>query len=259
MISLPLTGLIHIETLGEWTRSIFMVDNFQRFSKPMEGDGDPFWANLGYVLLGFLPFCFYLPQALRRAFRKVKKPKFLFCLTVGIVYVIFFSISSTQLPDDTMPSYPFLAVLLGNYFDKKIHTVTLGWNRLSLVLLILFAEILPLGAVIGLQMNPNLREVYPLGYWMVPVAAIIILASLLLVLKNQMYWFCTTGFGGMLLALILFGHIYPKLCEISPVKQVQKQFGKEEDFLVYQRMDPAFPFNYQRSFPVANNLEEIRH
>lgn len=157
-----------------------------------------------------------------------------------------------------MPSYPFLAILLGNYFDKKIHTVTLGWNRLSLVLLILFAAILPLGAVIGLQMNPNLREVYPLGYWMVPVAAIIILASLLLVLKNQLYWFCTTGFGAMLLALILFGHIYPKLCEISPVKQVQKQFGKEEDFLVYQRMDPAFPFNYQRSFPVANNLEEIR-
>ena len=62
----------------------------------------------------------------------------------------------------------------------------------------------------------------------------------------------------MVLALIPFGHIYPRLNEINPVAQVEKRFGKEKDFLVYQRMDPAFPFNYQRTFPVANNLEEIR-
>ena len=29
--------------------------------------------------------------------------------------------------------------------------------------------------------------------------------------------------------------------------------------MVYQLMDPAFPFNYQRSFPVANNREEIQY
>ena len=28
--------------------------------------------------------------------------------------------------------------------------------------------------------------------------------------------------------------------------------------MVYQQMDLAFPFNYQSSFPGANNLEEIR-
>ena len=39
---------------------------------------------------------------------------------------------------------------------------------------------------------------------------------------------------------------------------MEKRFGKDKDFLVYQRMDPASPFNYQRTFPVANNLEEIR-
>lgn len=158
-----------------------------------------------------------------------------------------------------MPCYPFLAILLGNYFDKKIHRLTLGWNRLSLILLILLAAILPVGALIGLQMDPNLKEVYPLGYWLVPTAAITILASLWLIFKKHTYWFYTTCFGWMVFALILFGKIYPSLNEINPVTQAQKQFGKDKDFLVYQRMDPAFPFNYQRSFPVANNREEIQY
>ena len=258
LISLPWYALIHIETSGEWTRGFFTTHNIRRFSEPMEGHGGPFLVTLGYVLLGLLPFSFYLPQALLRAFRKAKNPEFLFCLIVGIVFIVFFSISSTKLPNYTMPCYPFLAILLGNYFDKKIHRVTLGWNRLSLILLILLAAILPVGALIGLQMDPNLKEVYALAYCLVPTAAITVLAALFLIFKNRTYWFYTTGFGWMVLALILFGHIYPRLNEINPVAQVEKRFGKEKDFLVYQRMDPAFPFNYQRTFPVANNLEEIR-
>ena len=258
LISLPWYALIHFETSGEWTRGFFMVHNFQCFSEPMEGHGGPFLVTLGYVLLGLLPFSFYLPQALTRAFKKVKKPEFIFCLIVGIVFILFFSISSTKLPNYTMPCYPFLAILLGNFFNKKIQRIALGWNRLSLILLVLLAAMLPVGKLIGLQMDPNLREVYPLAYWLAPTALITLLSPLLLIFKKYTYWFYTTGFGWMVLALILFGKIYPSLNEINPVTQVEKQFGKDIDFLVYQRMDPAFPFNYQRTFPLANDLKEIK-
>ena len=61
------------------------------------------------------------------------------------------------------------------------------------------------------QMDPNLKEVYALAYCLVPTAVITVLAALFLIFKNRTYWFYTTGFGWMVLALILFGHIYPRL------------------------------------------------
>jgi len=61
----------------------------------------------------------------------------------------------------------------------------------------------------------------------------------------------------MILTMLLFGYIYPQLNEINPVSQATKLLGKNQDFFVYQRMDPAFPFNYQRTFPVVNDTDEI--
>lgn len=257
LIALPWYWLIHIETGGAWTRGFFLVHNLQRFSQAMEGHGGPFFVTLGYVLLGLLPFSFYLPQAIRRAFRKADKPKFLFCLIVGMVFIVFFSISSTKLPNYTMPCYPFLAVLLGNYFDKKMDRIDQGWNLLSKTLLLLLALSLPVAAVIGLQMDSHFKQVYHLGYALVPTAVISLLASLFLSFKKHKQWFYTVGFGWMILAMLLFGYVYPQLNEINPVSQAKKLLGKDQDFFVYKRMDPAFPFNYQRTFPVVNDTDEI--
>lgn len=257
LIALPWYWLIHIETDGAWTRGFFVVHNLQRFSQAMEGHGGPFFVTLGYVLLGLLPFSFFLPQAFRRALRKAKKPNFLFCLIVGMVFIVFFSASSTKLPNYTMPCYPFLAILLGNYFDKKMDKIDQGWNRLSMILLLLLTLILPIAAVIGLQMDSYLREISYLGYGLIPTAAVSLLATIFLFFKNRKNWFYTIGFGWMLMALILFGYIYPQLNEINPVTQTSKLLGKDKEFFVYQRMDPAFPFNYQRTFPVVNDVDEI--
>lgn len=256
-ITLPWYWLIHIETDGEWTRGFFWVHNIQRFSQTMEGHGGPFIVTLAYVLLGLLPFSFYLPQSIVRAFQKAHKPKFLFCLIVGMVFIVFFSISSTKLPNYTMPCYPFLAVLLGNYFDKKMDRINHGWDQLSLVLLLLLSLFLPVAAVIGLQMVPNLKQVYYLGYFLAPTAVITFLSVFFLLIKKHKQWFYTLGFGWMTLAMLLFGYIYPRLNEINPVCQAKELLGKDQDFFVYQRMDPAFPFNYQRTFPVVYDTNQI--
>ena len=75
--------------------------------------------------------------------------------------------------------------------------------------------------------------------------------------KKHKQWFYTVGFGWMILAMLLFGYVYPQLNEINPVSQAKKLLGKDQDFFVYKRMDPAFPFNYKRTFPVVNDTDEI--
>lgn len=257
LVALPWYWLIHTETGGVWTQGFFMVHNIGRFSQVMEGHGGPFIVTLGYVLLGLLPFSFFLPQAFKNAYKNNKKPKFLYCLIVGLVFILFFSISATKLPNYTMPCYPFLALLLGHYFDKRIHKIGSGWNSLSLLSLVILALVLPVGAVVGLQMDANLKEVYTLGYALVPTAFITLLALLFLRIKKHKSWFYATGMGWMVLSFLLFGYIYPRLNQINPVVLAQQAFGQDQQFLVYQRMDAAFPFHYQRIFPVVDEVSQI--
>ena len=61
----------------------------------------------------------------------------------------------------------------------------------------------------------------------------------------------------MLTGLFLFGIIYPKLIEQSPVQVAKRIMPKDASIVVFQRFDSAFPFNYQRTFPVVQTFSEL--
>ena len=66
------------------------------------------------------------------------------------------------------------------------------------------------------------------------------------------------GSSWNLLFIILFVIIYPTLNSYNPVSQVTEKIGKDRTFIVYKRMDPAFPFNYQRTFDVFYTPEAVK-
>ncbi len=257
VVAAPWYYCVHELTNGAWTKGFFLVNNLQRFSGAMQGHGGPFIVTWGYVLLGLFPFSLFLPQAIKNALKLKNIPVLSFSLIIGIVFILFFSFSATKLPNYTMPCYPFLAILLGHYFENNWFTINKGWNKISVFIIVILAVILPIGVYFALPLDPNLASKNTLGLWLIPTAIGSLIGVYFLFKGKFSYWFNFTGASFLLLAIALFGIIYPSLNKINPVSVVSNSIGKKAEIVVYQRMDSAFPFNYQRIFAVVETPDEL--
>src|SRR6185503_1937596 len=74
------------------------------------------------------------------------------CMYVTVVFIVFFSISGTKLPNYPMPCYPFVAILLG-YFINKVITGQNQVRQYPLWLLLGLNVLLLTAAWIGLGLE----------------------------------------------------------------------------------------------------------
>lgn len=258
LIACPWYFMVHWETDGAWTRGFFLDHNISRFEAGKEGHGGLFLITPLYVLLGLLPFSFWLFPAIQHAWKNRKENILvLFSLSVGLSTIVFFSFSGTKLPNYPMPCYPFLAVLLGYYFKEvlvKQESRSFLWG---LIVLLLVSVLLPIAGFIALGLEANTAPVQYWAFWLV----IPLIAGVL-----GFHWYrkgkLKTSFaslvcGWMLLSIILFSVVYPKLNKQSPVAMAKEQLDGTYDMVAYQRFDSAFPINFNRTIPVLQTSQEV--
>src|SRR5690606_23960929 len=111
------------------------------------------------------PFSFFAPQAVTRAWKKRRDESFaLYCLVVVIVIVVFFAFSRTILPSYVEPALPFMALLLGHYFNRRKKAVfkTAIWSGMVYLIISL---LIPMIALIALQHEEGLSDLsYVAGF-----------------------------------------------------------------------------------------------
>ena len=117
-VAVPWYLLVDKETNGEWTKGFFLQHNFGRFSEPMEGHGGPFIIVPIIILLGLLPASIFIGESFKKFRTRFKDPFLKLALSVVGIFVVFYSISSTKLPNYAMPCYAFVAILLGSFINK---------------------------------------------------------------------------------------------------------------------------------------------
>jgi 4-amino-4-deoxy-L-arabinose transferase-like glycosyltransferase len=135
LVAVPWYAWVAAETKGEFTRGFFLTHNFGRFLSPMENHRGPIYYFLIALLLGFVPWSSFLIPALFyglwnrqhetgrqreseiAAERQVnfEAGRLLTCWIV--VYLVFFSISGTKLPNYILPIYPAVAILTARFLD----------------------------------------------------------------------------------------------------------------------------------------------
>ncbi len=260
VIAMPWYYLVHEATAGEWTNGFFLDHNVNRFNSGKEGHGGIFLLTPIFVFLGLLPFSTTILQGFKNGWTGRKhNDLILFAFVISTVTVVFFSVASTKLPNYPMPCYPFVAILLGTYLSgvysgnskKRGLTVSL-WVLLAIALL------LPIGGYIMLSLEDRFKEFK----W------IALLLTVLPVSTAMGFYFYRTGqlkrsffsisAGWIATGLLFFGVIWPTINTKNPVTIASKVIASEDDVIVYQRFDSAFPINFNRTFPVVESIAELK-
>ena len=137
IVILPWYILVHLKTVGEFTKVFFGLHNLSRYTSVVSGHKGSFFYFIPVVLLGFLPWTFFLFQAIAEILKTGLKSLLVspkegvpwFCLWWFLVVFLFFSFSKTKLLTYILPLFPALAVIITFYFDQifknKISTVGL--------------------------------------------------------------------------------------------------------------------------------------
>lgn len=254
-IVLPVFYQLHIATDGVWTNGFFFDHNIGRFSSTMEGhDGSILYIPL-VVLVGLLPFSFFFPQALAMAFRDRQNALLLVCLITTAVFVLFFTISRTKLPNYPMPGYPFIAVLLGYYLDRlDLGMASLRHFKISLYVAAMLLVLLPLAIYLMLKGDGDLQEVTFLWVWFLPLAVAALLSVVLLKKGVRMAIF------SMIVGFILFNAgvrlvILPELDARLPTVAGRDHLDRAKQVGYFRSLNPAVPFIVKSSVPKIQDEE----
>jgi len=104
----------------EFARFFFIHEHFERFTTTMHGRYQPFWFFVPVLTATMLPWSFFIPGALARAWRNRHRDDSragLYLLIWTVLIFLFFSKSNSKLVPYILPIFPPLAIMIANRLD----------------------------------------------------------------------------------------------------------------------------------------------
>ena len=239
-----------------------------RFLKPIETHGEP-WFYFVYVIgLGFFPWSAFLPAVIARwkRFPKVE----LYWLLWAFTLIGFFSISKTKLPGYFLPSFPALAILLSYWFDTYFEAASGVGKRITAGLSL--AGLMLIGALIGgILSYLALFKFSSLGYaalgTLLPSAilAVVFPAAALITFfltKKAAPVFTALSIGSALFFLVLITTVGSAVADYQPMRPlgyaVKNQYSQPNTVIAsYPYFSRAFQFYTDQKVLGLNNEQEL--
>ncbi len=258
LIALPWYWLNYKASNGLWTEGFFFKHNLQRFSDTMEGHGGFFLLPLIMVIAGLLPLGVFCIHAMFFAWKWRTNEALLYCLSIVLGIIIFFSFSQTKLPNYTAPAYPFIAILIG-YLLSELQEKHFELNKLKWAygVYTLIAFLIPASVYFGLKADINVQEAASVWIWFIPVPLGAIIGWYF-IRKNEI--------GKLLFSMILsfilsnflfFSKAYPRVYGINPVAASLELLENKPNPVYYKMMNPAYIFNMQRLIPAIQSQDSL--
>jgi 4-amino-4-deoxy-L-arabinose transferase-like glycosyltransferase len=243
-VILPWYSLVWHATKGEWLKGFLLDHNINRFSDTKEGHGGFFLITIGYYLMGFLPFVFFIGPVVKSAWQNRRDHLILFGVIITLVFVVFFSVSSTKLPNYPMPAYPFTAILVGDFLAGhagNIHSLKYRWHFLAVFL---FTILLMAGVFIAVETDPNLKGLHKILWYLLPLSLGALIAVLLAFKAKNKYAFLTLGITFSIGAMFLTRGFMPRIDKRNPVYLTTSLMKNADSLAWHQSLNPAFVFKY---------------
>lgn len=262
-IAAPWYWAVHQATNGAFTKGFFLEHNLSRFSSEMEGHGGPFFITVLIVLIGLLPMSSHLATLVGYLRQRKMPDVVLFSLIVSLVYIIFFSVSSTKLPNYPMPCYPFAAVLFG-YLLQAMLEQKMEWKKYTWWILTVIGLVLPVAGFIALGLEKETVHIRWLaaGLLVLPIG-ILLAARQQLVgggLHKSLVWLTATYF---IFNAFFLAVAYPLVYRQNPISSIKPLLQQQKPaFVAYKEYNPALLFNAADAgwrLPIATDTVALRH
>jgi 4-amino-4-deoxy-L-arabinose transferase-like glycosyltransferase len=161
-VAAPWYVWVGLETHGQWLKGFWTIHNQNRFLSPMESHGGPIIYYLVVLVVGLAPWSIFAGVTIRHCVQTLRDPgsteraavRFLLCWF--FVYLTFFSLAGTKLPNYILPLYPAAVLLTARFLDQwrrgLVHppawVMTFGLTCLGLMGIGLTVALLIVGGVL---------------------------------------------------------------------------------------------------------------
>jgi 4-amino-4-deoxy-L-arabinose transferase-like glycosyltransferase len=261
LVALPWYIGVGLVTDWKWLEYFFITHNLERYTTTFEGHGGFLFDGVVIVFAALLPASIFFPQALRQAWSARKQEPFiLIALSACIAVIGFFFFSKTVLPSYVEPCVPFAAILLAKFIYDSQHSAALKSQKLWIngIAFCVIAVAMPIAAVIALQLDPELKDLYLRGLYflIVPVGAFVGL-YFLRKQKVQHALYVYTGTFMILLVLISMFAL-PQVDAKNPVVRSVKLIEEyNRPMAYYKRINSAYVFQLGKSIKKLDNEAEL--
>jgi 4-amino-4-deoxy-L-arabinose transferase-like glycosyltransferase len=256
-VAVPWYWLVHKATNGEWTRGFFLQHNLGRFSEPMEGHGGLFIIVSIVVLLGMLPASIFIGEAMKNFRSRFSDPFLKMAFSVVAVFIVFYSISSTKLPNYAMPCYPFVAILLGYLINKN-------WDQeknaklYPFIILLIINIALPVAGYLGIKNEVNTKGMENMAAFLLLLTLAAILAFYFMLRKNFRKALISLIILYSLFNFVLLNYLYPTVYKQNPMSKTIDTIMKYEHVVAYQIFHPSFTYYLPDRVKVFKNLDSLK-
>ncbi len=193
-LALPWYVGVGILTHGEWLQGFLLHHNIDRFLQPLQGHRGFPGFYLFSLWLGLFPWSGLLAAAVLFAPWRLaalrRDPRRLFLLCWLGVFLLFFTLARTRLPNYMLPAYPAAALLMAAWMRKDDTTRARPWLLRGALTLSVLATIAAVGALAW-----NWPQEWFYGLSFLPLVAMAITAVFLRLKANDTVAVLAAGMG----------------------------------------------------------------
>lgn len=255
-IATPWYIAVHNATGGEWTKGFFINHNLNRFSSPQEGHGGLFIVTPLFVLIGLMPFMSFLGEIFKNRQYVFANSLVKFSGIVVLVFVLFFSISSTRLPNYPMPCYAFAAIIVGKFIAGLIKA-GIPFKRYPFYIALVFALVIAIAGYFAIGLDSSVAGVKGLALLLLAGPAAMLL---FLVAKNKAgkNYIIAIFAGYAIFNITGLGFVYPGLYTQNPVAKTMHTVKQYNNIVAYNIFNPGYRFYVNKNITVAFDTATLR-
>jgi 4-amino-4-deoxy-L-arabinose transferase-like glycosyltransferase len=195
----------------------FWDEHWQRLLTNQHSRWQPPWFYIPFLLGGFLPWIVFLPWAVYKiwpgfkALRHQSQHQVLWVFLWLVIYLLFFSLSSSKMPHYILPLMPALALIVGcplaTFFAYGQDEKNPPFLRRSLAVLAILLLALALGSAVAMEFFTELEN-FRLSLAALVLPLLLLAASLGIFIWRGHWWMPAVGpVAAMVVVLIFLANI----------------------------------------------------
>lgn len=260
LIAVPWWIAVAWQTKGAWVSDFIWSHNVGRFLTPYEGHTSIPGMAVVMFFISLIPLSVLIPRAMYQGWmERGARPLILLAMLAVAAVVIFFTLSSTFLPNYVGPAVPFGAILIAYAVERWIRkgqVTRLQW-RLSIGAALVLAAVVPV-LYIAITRDQWIGDVPELALYFLPWPAGALVYSWFLrkgdIHKAVVAWFVGFWLAGV---MIFYGAV-PRIMAHNPVIQsleIVQQTDRE--VIGYRFFNAAYLFALQKPLPTFWTPAEV--